>query len=283
MHCRARSARRLSALTPRKPAGFTLIELLVVIAIIAILAAILFPVFAKAREKARQATCMSNLKQMGIAILSYAQDADETMPYDPCGYVGGAFSSADGCSVQPGVFDGATSTPVSNDPFNTPTRWTTAVQPYIKNYAIFQEPSSQFLASGVVPEDRRVGYWSNGAVWMDPTQVENGLPGARTEASLGEFSASTLTLYDNIDGRTFGNARFMYYRPAYNASLAAAKPWTDYGTFTVTPEKRQGPHNEIFNALFADSHVKAVKREALRDQVMPITAGNNAGKAPFPK
>jgi len=56
--------------------GFTLIELLVVIAIIAILAAILFPVFAKAREKAKQATCMSNLKQIGHAILQYAQDYD---------------------------------------------------------------------------------------------------------------------------------------------------------------------------------------------------------------
>jgi prepilin-type N-terminal cleavage/methylation domain-containing protein/prepilin-type processing-associated H-X9-DG protein len=60
--------------------GFTLIELLVVIAIIAILAAILFPVFAQAREKARQITCTSNVKQFGLAILQYAQDNDETMP-----------------------------------------------------------------------------------------------------------------------------------------------------------------------------------------------------------
>jgi len=65
--------------TTRK--GFTLIELLVVIAIIAILAAILFPVFAKAREKARQASCLSNMKQIGLACLSYAQDYDEKLPY----------------------------------------------------------------------------------------------------------------------------------------------------------------------------------------------------------
>ena len=57
-----------------KRTGFTLIELLVVIAIIAILAAILFPVFAKAREKARQSSCLSNEKQMALAILQYAQD-----------------------------------------------------------------------------------------------------------------------------------------------------------------------------------------------------------------
>ncbi len=60
--------------------GFTLIELLVVIAIIAILAAILFPVFAQAREKARQTTCTSNLKQIGTAFMMYVQDYDETYP-----------------------------------------------------------------------------------------------------------------------------------------------------------------------------------------------------------
>src|SRR5437899_9305124 len=60
--------------------AFTLIELLVVIAIIAILAAILFPVFARAREKARQTTCISNLKQIGFALMAYAQDYDEHWP-----------------------------------------------------------------------------------------------------------------------------------------------------------------------------------------------------------
>ncbi|HOJ21988.1 MAG TPA: DUF1559 domain-containing protein [Armatimonadota bacterium] len=61
--------------------GFTLIELLVVIAIIAILAAILFPVFARARENARKANCQSNLKQIGLAFQQYRQDYDETWPW----------------------------------------------------------------------------------------------------------------------------------------------------------------------------------------------------------
>jgi prepilin-type N-terminal cleavage/methylation domain-containing protein/prepilin-type processing-associated H-X9-DG protein len=72
----------------RQSFGFTLIELLVVIAIIAILAAILFPVFAQAREKARQTTCTSNLKQIGLALLMYVQDYDETFPnrrFEPFG------------------------------------------------------------------------------------------------------------------------------------------------------------------------------------------------------
>jgi prepilin-type N-terminal cleavage/methylation domain-containing protein/prepilin-type processing-associated H-X9-DG protein len=63
-----------------RKSGFTLIELLVVIAIIAILAAILFPVFAQAREKARQSTCLSNFKQAGTAVMMYVQDYDETYP-----------------------------------------------------------------------------------------------------------------------------------------------------------------------------------------------------------
>ncbi len=68
-------------ITPTKPRrGFTLIELLVVIAILAVLAAILLPVFAQAREKARQASCMSNVKNIGMAVMMYTQDHDETLP-----------------------------------------------------------------------------------------------------------------------------------------------------------------------------------------------------------
>ncbi len=97
--------------------GFTLIELLVVIAIIAILAAILFPVFAKAREKARQASCTSNLKQLTLAILQYAQDYDEKFPYSTPGCVAGW---------------GQQGSP-----------WWTSTAPYHMNAGILMCPSSQ--------------------------------------------------------------------------------------------------------------------------------------------
>src|SRR6187399_2193479 len=76
----ARASQRRDIMRPIRPRGFTLIELLVVIAIIAILAAILFPVFAKAREQARKTSCLSNMKQLGLAALMYTQDYDETWP-----------------------------------------------------------------------------------------------------------------------------------------------------------------------------------------------------------
>lgn len=107
--------------------GFTLIELLVVIAIIAILAAILFPVFAKAREKARQASCASNLKQLMLAVLMYTQDYDErnvSLYY-------GSGPADHTMPVDDGLANGYS--------------WRTAIQPYIKNWQIEMCPSEPEL------------------------------------------------------------------------------------------------------------------------------------------
>jgi prepilin-type N-terminal cleavage/methylation domain-containing protein len=108
-----------------KRSGFTLIELLVVIAIIAILAAILFPVFARAREKARQASCTSNMKQLALGMLMYMQDYDERAPSVLCGrYPGGPTAyPQDACCVERNI-------------------WAWVVQPYVKNRQIMQCPSA---------------------------------------------------------------------------------------------------------------------------------------------
>ncbi len=123
--------------------GFTLIELLVVIAIIAILAAILFPVFAKAREKARTASCQSNLKQLATAFLMYAQDYDETTcclayrnPANGQTYGFPPLVPGDTFFNYYGTYQGWYS-------------WVFMIYPYVKNTQLFQCPSSSYNCYGV--------------------------------------------------------------------------------------------------------------------------------------
>ncbi len=115
--------------------GFTLIELLVVIAIIAILAAILFPVFARARENARKSSCQSNLKQIGLASLQYTQDYDEKLyPH--------RFNSGTGSNPLLQANGGpATTTQITLDAQDK-TFWATLLQPYTKSYQLFVCPSN---------------------------------------------------------------------------------------------------------------------------------------------
>src|SRR5438093_143359 len=129
--------------TMQRRIGFTLIELLVVIAIVAILAAILFPVFAQARDKARQAACLSNLKQVGTALVMYGQDYDERMPVT-CSWGRGWtwFSKAlGGPCAQAGI---TASTPLNTSlgPNQTPARYIQEfLQPYCKNEQVWFCPS----------------------------------------------------------------------------------------------------------------------------------------------
>jgi len=127
----------------RKQNAFTLIELLVVIAIIAILAAILFPVFAQAREKARSISCVSNMKQINLACLQYVQDYDETFP------IGNSLWNLTGGWIGQG-----------------PNNWAAAIAPYIKSTGVF-----------VCPDDSAGGNMNVAAPWQgeDVSYVANGL------------------------------------------------------------------------------------------------------------
>ncbi len=148
--------------------GFTLIELLVVIAIIAILAAILFPVFAKAREKARQSSCSSNIKQIALGILSYAQDYDEKFPLALAG------------ALAPGGFY----------------LFPELIDPYIKNAQIWQCPSKKdALVLATTIGKPNVGYCCDLGTAM-PSGVYRlfGIPAAGTySCSLGQVDQPAQT------------------------------------------------------------------------------------------
>ena len=158
---------------PRRLArGFTLIELLVVIAIIAILAAILFPVFAQARERARQASCLMNAKQLATANYMYAQDYDETLLP----------------STNYGV--------PTNDPHRI---WPAMLQPYVKNQGVFLCPSAvntKYPADWSLRSYGSIGY--NGLAGYDPAGIE--APTAVAGLASLDEPARTVLLADTPSG-----------------------------------------------------------------------------------
>ncbi|MCS6884627.1 MAG: DUF1559 domain-containing protein [Abditibacteriales bacterium] len=203
--------------------GFTLIELLVVIAIIAILAAILMPVFARAREKARQASCMSNMKQLGTAVAMYTQDYDETFPMSV--YLS-RNASNQLCAM---TFLGA-------------------VEPYIKNRQVYQCPSEPQaldidaafrllgLPGGECGGFQYGSYMFNYAVFEDgPNNVLTGANHAVIRLSEINYPAETVMNYD-------GNL----------ASRSACN-------FNLFDSPVTGRHSEMANANFVDGHTKVYR------------------------
>ncbi|GAB4465281.1 MAG: hypothetical protein OHK0029_35820 [Armatimonadaceae bacterium] len=231
----------------RTPRGFTLIELLVVIAIIAILAAILFPVFAQAREKARQTSCLSNMKQVGLAILMYAQDYDEVLTRQF--YV--SFSRAEN------------------------PRWQDAVLPYARNTQIFTCPSfwndtnNKFIpvpqrGNPGTPARQLGGYVWNVAYWGNGLSSNLRGPFDSTPLAAIEEPASTIVVVEKGDDLTLGaeiswrdvaatlQPNFIQLNanpPRMGANWPAGMIWARHMGFT--------------NTLFCDGHAKAYRIEQL--------------------
>jgi prepilin-type N-terminal cleavage/methylation domain-containing protein/prepilin-type processing-associated H-X9-DG protein len=226
---------------PRRKVAFTLIELLVVIAIIAILAAILFPVFAQAREKARQTSCLSNLKQISLGLMMYTQDYDETLPGNQTTAPNNAQGDAGFANLTPIGF-------LDTDPTKVGRNWGRDVQPYIKNFDIYYCPNSQPRSS-----------WSAGSAYAETTDPRGRnasymLNGIASTKSLAAIPAPADIIF--LHEYRF-KSRVSQTRPC---PLNAANPTTfyQYNHFFY-----EAMHSGGGNLLFCDGHAKWKRKTAI--------------------
>ena len=207
--------------------AFTLIELLVVIAIIALLAAILFPVFARARENARKSSCANNLKQIGLGLQQYAQDYDETLTR-------GWYGPDNGCSDATQRY-----------------KWQDAVFPYVKSEQLYNCPSHSTTARYRFRNACNYGsYPGNVSYWGQLN------PGGPMLKSLPDIETPAETVWAT-DGEWFETAwQDLATDPDYPTSMTMA------GGYQAINNVR-ARHLESVNVVFVDGHVKSMSMARL--------------------
>jgi prepilin-type N-terminal cleavage/methylation domain-containing protein/prepilin-type processing-associated H-X9-DG protein len=218
--------------------AFTLIELLVVIAIIAILAAILFPVFAQAREKARQTSCLSNMKQLALGMLMYSQDYDETFAGSRIWCANADGSQSNTCTDVGGA---------GGNIFG----WQSATKPYIKNYGLYQCPSNPSRTGKTEDFDKKffASYALSGVKVFDLRSVALYGEGGGTAATHAAISrpAETMMILES----TWSNTDLGDWVGRKNNPTACGWGRGFY--------QHNGGTGGFGNWAFFDGHVKAVK------------------------
>jgi prepilin-type processing-associated H-X9-DG protein/prepilin-type N-terminal cleavage/methylation domain-containing protein len=261
----------------RKPRALTLIELLVVIATIAILSAILFPGFAQAREKARQTTCLSNLKQLGLAHLMYAQDYDETLlaaqvevlrwPQLLAPYVKSrGFVLCPSASYAAALSGTLTYAEVIKDPVG-PTGFNDYYYGLYASYGYnfaYLSPSAACPDAFDTPSAACTVAASTGTVHVTAPAGINPALGQGIVLAGIEAPATTVLMADSVSSPAGAptNLQWGYFlvRPPQVWALTPPAVW-DRETFGRVHPRHQG----MASVAFTDGHVKALKINALRD------------------